>query len=113
MLQAVSLWRCAQPLYKGTAKAFLAGKATGQGNAFEWYVAAQQQRAGTLATHLVLELLHRGARLLQLPVQTAWGQVQQRGQAVGGVSALGGGGDGLAHALHQVMAGAVGAHLNG
>ena len=47
----------AQPVGKGAAKAFFAGKAAGLGNALERHVGAQQQGAGFLPAHLVLQLL--------------------------------------------------------
>ncbi len=51
------LGRHAQPVGKGAAKAFFAGKAAGLGNALERHVGAQQQGAGILPAHLVLQLL--------------------------------------------------------
>ena len=55
--RAELLGRHAQPVGKGAAKAFFAGKAAGLGNALERHVGAQQQGAGFLPAHLVLQLL--------------------------------------------------------
>ena len=90
-----------RPLHKGTAKAFLTGKATGLRHACEGQIAAVQQMQGAVAAHIVLELLQTAALLLQLPVQAARRNVQQLRQTGRRVRALRVGRQRLAHTLHQ------------
>ncbi len=62
---------------------------------------AQQQLGGAGAAHLVFQALQRGAFVLELAVQRARRNGQQRGQRLGAVRLQRMCGQRLAHALHQ------------